>query len=313
MARVNREARRRLCYHFAMEVFNRRYLTLRGVRYHIREWGCAGAPQLFMLHGWCDVSATFQFLVDALKREWHVIAPDWRGFGRSGRRPGGSGASDAYWFPDYLADLDALLTHYSPQRPANLIGHSMGGNIACLYAGVRPERVAAVVALDGFGLADAPAPAAPARYRKWLDQLESPPGFRSHADLDAFVTHLQRENPRLDEKRARIWAQYLSEPDGQGGVRIAADAAHRNVNPVLYRREEAQACWRQVSAPVLWITQADPAWRRALGISDEDYESRMACFSDFRTIAIEQSGHNLHHDQPERVADGIEGFLSEER
>ena len=127
------------------------YLDLRGLRFHLREWGPAGAPKIFMLHGWMDVSATFQFLVDALRGDWHVIAPDWRGFGRS------ASAGDCYWFPDYLADLDAILAACAPAETPSLLGHSMGGNVACMYAGVRPGRVARVVALDAFGLADRPA------------------------------------------------------------------------------------------------------------------------------------------------------------
>ena len=60
-----------------------RFLSIRGLRYHLREWGLEGAPKLFMLHGWMDVSASFQFVVDELAADWHVIAPDWRGFGQT--------------------------------------------------------------------------------------------------------------------------------------------------------------------------------------------------------------------------------------
>ena len=80
-----------------------RWLAVHGLDLHVREWGTEGAPKLFLLHGWMDVSASFAFLVDALRRDWHVIAPDWRGFGLS------SWASHGYEFPDYFADLDALL------------------------------------------------------------------------------------------------------------------------------------------------------------------------------------------------------------
>jgi pimeloyl-ACP methyl ester carboxylesterase len=78
-------------------------LNVRGLRYHVRTWGDPGHPQLWLLHGWMDVSASFQFLVDALKRDWYVIAPDWRGFGLSEWAAGG------YWFLDYLGDLDVML------------------------------------------------------------------------------------------------------------------------------------------------------------------------------------------------------------
>jgi len=279
------------------------FVDLRGARHHLREWGTPGAPQLFLLHGWGDGSATFQFLVDALQAEWHVIAPDWRGFGGSAR------GHDAYWFADYLGDLDALLGHCSPHQPANLVGHSMGGNVACLYAGVRPARVARLVALDAFGLSDRSPEEAPGRYEKWLNELAAPPGFRSYPDAAAFARRMLRDNPRLGAPRAAFLAEHLTEPDGQGGVRLAADAAHRNVHPVLYRRAEAEACWRRVSAPTLWVVQADSAWRRALGVSDAACDAARACFRDFREIALADSGHNMHHDQPGPLARIIEEFV----
>ena len=91
------------------------FLAVRGLSYHVRSWGDAAAPKLFMLHGWMDVGASFQFLVDALARDWCVLAPDWRGFGQS------AWCEDGYWFADYLADLDALLEHFTPDAPARAL------------------------------------------------------------------------------------------------------------------------------------------------------------------------------------------------
>lgn len=280
-----------------------RFLDVRDTRYHVREWGRGGDPQLFLLHGWGDVAASFQFVVDALAGDWHVIAPDWRGFGLSARNAG------SYWFPDYLADLDALLAHYSPDRPARLAGHSMGGNVACLYAGVRPERVARLVALDAFGLPDRPPGHAPERLRTWLDQLAAPRVARGYADRAAFARRLMRDNPRLSAPRAAFLAEHLSVPDGCGGVCSATDPAHRDVNPVLYRRAEAESCWREIRAPVLWVVQETQDWRRAVGLSDAVYDAARSCFRDFREVAIADSGHNFHHDQPERVAATLEAFF----
>ena len=78
------------------------------------------------MHGWMDMSASFQFTVDALSKDWFVIAPDWRGFGLS------SWASHGYWFPEYVADLAGIINKLSPDTDINLVGHSMGGNVAGL-------------------------------------------------------------------------------------------------------------------------------------------------------------------------------------
>src|SRR5689334_13861351 len=137
---------------------------VRGLRYHVRTWGVPSQPKLVLLHGWMDVSASFQFLADALVGDWYVIAPDWRGFGLS------ECASEGYWFPDYIAGLDVLLRELSPEEPVHFVGHSMGGNVAGLYAGVRPTRIASLALLEGFGLPRTQSTAAPDRFEKWLTE-----------------------------------------------------------------------------------------------------------------------------------------------
>jgi len=114
-------------------------LHLRGLDYRVHEWGDPQDPALIMLHGWGDCGASFQFTVDELQRDWYVVAPDWRGFGDSAHNDG------AYWFPDYVADLDALLAALAVPEPCRLVGHSMGGNVAALFAGAFPDRVSGLV------------------------------------------------------------------------------------------------------------------------------------------------------------------------
>ncbi len=286
-----------------MRTSRSRYPTIRGLRHHLREWGEPGAPRLIMLHGWMDVSASFQFVVDELSREWHVIAPDWRGFGRSARAPGG------YWFPDYLADLEALAADCDAREPLNLIGHSMGGNVAALYAGVRPGRVARLVLVDAFGLADHPAGEAPGRYQKWLNGLESAQPFRSYASRGEFARRLQAENPRLSGEQADYLAGEMVFEDAAGRFVSHGDPRHRQVNPVLYRREEAMACWRRALAPVLSIVPQAGDLRGRLRVSDEAHRQGQACFRDFRELEIADSGHNLHHDRPDALAAAIEAFV----
>ncbi|HMM55387.1 MAG TPA: alpha/beta hydrolase [Candidatus Desulfobacillus sp.] len=279
------------------------FVPLRGLKYHVRIWGAEGAPKLFLLHGWMDCSASFQFLVDALTREWRVIAPDWRGFGQSEWR------HEPYWFPDYLADLDCLLEHYSPAEPVRLVGHSMGGNVAGLFAGVRPARVAKLAILEGFGLHPSDPAEAPGRYAKWLDQLREGGRLRDYADLGEFAARLQRDNPRLGREQADFLAANFSRQLPGGRIGYAADPWHRVTYPVLYRFEEAQACWRAVTAPVLWgVAAGSPLYRDYAGRAEE-YAARLASFRDVREVVLEDCGHMLHHDQPRALARAIEAFL----
>ncbi|MEY5003729.1 MAG: hypothetical protein RL678_1538, partial [Pseudomonadota bacterium] len=191
------------------------FLTLRGLRMHIRHWGADAAPKLFLLHGWMDVSASFQFMVDALASDWHVIALDWRGFGLSERV-----ATDCYWFPDYLADLDAMLDVLAPEQAVTLVGHSMGGNIATLYAGVRPQRVSRLVNLEGFGLANTVPAQAPNRYAQWLDELREPPSMRSYPSREAVAERLRKNNPRLTPERAIFLSDHWAVPDAHGAWHV---------------------------------------------------------------------------------------------
>ena len=278
-------------------------LQIRGLRYHVRTWGPESAPRLCLLHGWMDVSASFQFLVDALRRDWYVIAPDWRGFGLS------EWASGGYWFPDYTADLDVLLREVSPNSPVHVAGHSMGGNVAGLYAGIRPARVARLALLEGFGLARTQPSDAPGRYERWFDEIADPPRFRSYATLDEVEQRLLQNNPRLTRNKARFlaphWAKQLSERE----YVLNSDPAHKMVNPVLYRFEEALACWRRITAPVLWVW-GDGEWMKKWYRGGEaDLAERRAAYADLREVRLRDAGHMMHHDQPEQLAQVLEDFF----
>jgi pimeloyl-ACP methyl ester carboxylesterase len=146
------------------------FVPVRNLQYAVRVWGAPHPDKtpLVLVHGWMDVAASYQFVVDALQADHYVIAPDWRGYGHTG-----AGGVDNFWFPDYLADLDFLLDHYAPDKPVNLVGHSMGGNVAMMYAGIRPERIRTLVNLEGFGLPAAKPAQAPSRYALWMDELKA--------------------------------------------------------------------------------------------------------------------------------------------
>jgi pimeloyl-ACP methyl ester carboxylesterase len=279
-----------------------KFVDLRGLRYHVRRWGDPQAPRLFLLHGWMDVSASFQFLVDAFAHEWCVLAPDWRGFGESARSPG------SYLFADYLADLEALLDRYSPDTGANLVGHSLGGNVACIYAGVRPHRVRCAVSLEGFGIQRAQPMEAPERYARWLDEQRNPLQFATYPSLERVVWRLKKNNPRLTDEKAAYLAREWSCPNADGGFALRADPGHKMKSPVLYRLEEAIACWRRVRAPVLWVEGDASPIRAWLKEDDAGFAARMQAFRDLRHEIVPGAGHMLHHDAPEAVAELVEAF-----
>ena len=203
------------------------FVPIRGLSYHVRLWGEPGAGKTpwVLLHGWMDVSASYQFMVDALAQDHYVIAPDWRGYGLTG-----SAGVDSYWFPDYLADLDFLLDHYSATAPVNLVGHSMGGNVAMLYAGIRPERIRRLVNLEGFGMPATQPVQAPQRYARWMDELKSlhrgELALKPYANADGVARRLMRTNRRLAADKAAWLARHWGRPEADGQWRILGDAAH---------------------------------------------------------------------------------------
>lgn len=299
------------------------FVPVRGLRHHVMIWGEPSSatperPPLVLVHGWMDVGASFQFVVDALdaldapgEPPRFVIAPDWRGFGRTDP----PAPVDAYWFPDYLGDLDALLRApglgLAHEPAVDLVGHSMGGNVAMMYAGIRPGRIRRLVNLEGFGLPQSHPAQAPRRYAQWLDQLREPAALRDYDSLDAVAARLRKNNPRLRADFAAWLAPHWSRRNAAGRFEILGDPAHKHVNPVLYRKEEAMACWAKIAAPVLWVEGAETDVTKWWGdrYPREDFEARLAVVPALRRAVLSPCGHMLHHDQPEALAGWIAGHL----
>ena len=292
------------------------FLTLRGLRHHLLQWGDPAAatpeaPLVVMVHGWMDVGASFQFLVDALRQQpgWGarpIVALDWRGFGLTD-----SPRTDSYFFADYLGDLDALLDQLAPGQRIDLVGHSMGGNIVTLYAGVRSERIRRLVNLEGFGMPATKPDEAPARYIKWLDEIREPARMKDYGSLQEVAARLQANNPLLRPAFALWLAQHWSRREGERWV-IQADPAHKRSQPLLYRVEEVQAFLARIACPVLFVEGDQTLYFMLFGgrYSREEFMARMTCVADFRVVTLQNAGHMLHHDQPEALAEHVAGFLN---
>ena len=279
-------------------------ISIRGLRYNVRHWGNDNAPVVFFLHGWMDCSPTFQFLVDVLQQDWHVIAPDWRGYGES------EWLSRPYWFPDYYADLHDLLEHYSPGKPARLVAHSMGANIAGTYAGVRPQRVAQLVMLDFLGLKPAIDDDSPNLIGKWLKHIENGPPQGFYPNCEALAARLMELDPRLSEKRAAFLSGTVGRYRTDGMVEMACDPWHRVPSPMVYRIEDTLVCWNRIEAPVLLLIADYGLVKQRFGNDPQEFDRRIGSFRNLQTVPIPDSGHSVQHDQPELVARAIESFLT---
>jgi pimeloyl-ACP methyl ester carboxylesterase len=291
------------------------YLDIRGLRHHLMTWGDLAkatpeAPLIVMVHGWMDVGASFQFAVDALRAqpgfaERPIVAIDWRGFGLSD-----SSGADSYWFADYLADLDFLLDEISPNQPIDLLGHSMGGNVVMLYAGLRPQRIRRLINVEGFGMPAMQPDEAIGRYETWLKEIKESTGLKDYPSLSAVADRLKKNNPRLRDDHAHWLAAHWAREIAGKWV-LNADPAHKRSQPLLYRWPEVETFFRRISAPVLFVEGDQTLYFMFFGgrYTHDEFIERSKVVPNFTLKTVKEAGHMLHHDQPEALATLIAEFL----
>lgn len=288
------------------------FVSIRNLDYHVQVWGEPGPGKvpLVMVHGWMDVAASYQFVVDAFSEDHYIIAPDWRGYGRT-RAP----LADNYWFPDYLADLDFLLDHYAPGQQVNLVGHSMGGNVVMLYGGVRPERIRRLVNLEGFGMPATIPAQAPGRFATWMDELKKlhagEMDLKAYDSADGVARRLMKTNPRLSQEKADWLARHWAAENAEGSWSILGEPAHKVTNAQLYRVEEVMAIYQRLTMPVLAVEASDNSldmwWKGQYTLAE--YHERLKVVPQVEVARIEDAGHMMHHDQPGVLAERIERFI----
>jgi pimeloyl-ACP methyl ester carboxylesterase len=298
------------------------FIPIRKMNYHVLVWGDAASPlpPLVLMHGWMDVAASYQFVVDVLSEAFFtnrlIIAADWRGYGKTTGAP-----VDNYWFPDYLADLDFLLDHYAGDKQVDLVGHSMGGNVVMMYAGSRPERVRRLINLEGFGMPVFASEKAPSRYAQWMDELKKL--HRGEMDLTAYdkadgvARRLMKTNPRLarDEAgkaKANWLARHWAAENAQGKWEILGDPAHKIINANLNNVAEALALYRGITAPVLVVEASDDSlsgwWNGKYTLAE--FHDRLKNVPNCTIKVVQDAGHMMHHDQPLVLAQMIEAFVA---
>lgn len=225
-----------------------------------------GQP-IVCLHGWLDQG--LGFATAAADRPGRWLAMDQRGHGGSGH----VGAGGYYHFPDYLADLDALVERLG--RPVHLVGHSMGGTVASMYAGTRPDRVSALVVVEGLGAPVMSEPSYLKRARLFLEGLRAPPLPVRVRDLESAAERMVARHPGLGLDHARLLAAHGTSEDA-GGLRWAFDPLHLTRAPYPFREESYAEFLAAIAAPTLLIW-AEQSWyppevqaRRAAAIPDHE-------------------------------------------
>ncbi len=269
-------------------------LTVRGLRLHARLFDGPPGPTALLLHGWMDSCASFDLLAPLLAEAGPVVALDFRGHGDSEWAP----LASFYHVVEYVADVDGALDALAVQGPVRLVGHSLGGAVALLYAAGRPARTLHATLLDAMPLT-VPPEEVPLRLSSWLEDLRKPRQRRRVDSVDDAVNRLVRFNPSLPREAARHLAAGGVSPDATqgGGMAWKWDPLLRGHSPMPFNEPALQALAGQITAPVLLV-------RGGSGFVPEPalVKERMATLRSLTIETIEQAGHHLHLERPGEVA-----------
>jgi len=278
------------------------------LEHHVLEWEASGPPPapssaeglaartVVLVHGYMDAGGTWDLVAPALAAQGlRVLAPDMRGFGDGARTPKGS----YYHFVDYVFDLADLVETLSPREPIALVGHSMGGTIATLFAGTFPERVARLALVEGVGPPDNPYEVGPTRMRGWIDQVRAArargKGRPTFSEEEA-LRRMAANHPSVDPKVLAHRLPHLAADAGEGRVAWHFDPLHRTMAPMPFFAKLFVEFAKKVTCPVLFVTGGP------LGYHPPDEAERIAAFADCKHVDLPSAGHMVHWTQPDALA-----------
>lgn len=254
---------------------------------------------MLLLHGFLEHAHVWDFVAPRLASAgYHVFALDWRGHGDSQWiGPGGY-----YHFADYTADLAFIVRELGGS--VALVAHSMGGGAAVQYAGTEPERVWALVLIEGLNVPDSDPNSAPERFANWVqdvDRLQS--RERGSISLDDATARIRERFPRFSSEIARHMAEHGTRAEGETRV-WKFDPLHQTRSPQPYYIAQARAFWRRVACPALYVSGSESDFQSAT----PDLAARLAVLRAKQTI-VEGSGHHPHLEKPEHLARVLVEFL----
>jgi pimeloyl-ACP methyl ester carboxylesterase len=286
-------------------------VTANALEHHVLEWasdptalGRKPLGTVFLVHGYMDAAGTWAAVAPALAAAGlRVLAPDMRGFGDGARTPRGS----YYHFADYVFDLADLADALVPREPFALVGHSMGGTVATLFAGAFPERVRRLVSMEGLGPPDNPWEVGPTRMRRWIDDVrrarargEDRPTFTR----DEALKRLAANHPNVpDDVLARVLEHLVAEI-APGRFAWRNDPLHRTTSPMPFYAANLLEFAKRVSCPMLFVGGGDA------GYHPPDEAARVAAFPQHERIEIDGAGHMMHWTRPDEVARVLVSFLA---
>jgi pimeloyl-ACP methyl ester carboxylesterase len=276
------------------------------LRLHYVDWGNARAPSLLLVHGGRDHCRNWDWVAQALRDDWHVVAPDLRGHGDSHWSPDGS-----YTMAGYLYDL-AQLIHQQQLAPVTIIAHSLGGMIALRYAGIYPATVAKLVAIEGLGpspekLAKRPPRHIAQRMDEWIREQRALSGRlpRRYASIEDAFRRMQEENPHLSAEQARHLTVHGVNQNEDGTYSWKFDNYVRAWPPYDMSGRDTELLWSRITCPTLLLYGTESR----SGNPAEDGRARP--FRTARVGGVDGAGHWLHHDRLDEFLRIVKNFFAE--
>jgi pimeloyl-ACP methyl ester carboxylesterase len=283
---------------------SRSYFSQR-LRLRYVDWGNPGAPPLLLVHGGQDHSRNWDWVAERLRHDWHIIAPDLRGHGDSEWSSDGS-----YTMANYIYDI-AQLIHQQQLAPVTIIAHSMGGNVTLRYAGIYPQNVRAIVAIEGLGLspkrmAERAKMGIAERMAQWIDDKRGLAGRlpRRYPSIDEAVKRMQEANKHLSPEQARHLTQHGVNQNEDGTYSWKFDNYMRVWPPYDFPTEDVAELWQRITCPTL-LVYGKESWA-----SNPAEDGRATHFQNAEVAAFEKAGHWVHHDQLDRFIATVTAFLA---
>lgn len=276
------------------------------LRLHYVDWGNEGAPPLVLVHGGRDHCRNWDWVAARLRDRYHVIAPDLRGHGDSEWAVGSS-----YALSEYVYDL-AQLIHQTGVAPVPIIGHSLGGMIALRYAGVYPDNVSRLVAIEGLGgtremHAKAAAKPPNERLGKWIDLTRGLSGRlpRRYDSLEDAYRRMENENPHLTAEQARHLTVHGANQNEDGTFSWKFDNYVRIFPAYDLPEDQVHALWARIVCPTL-LVRGTESWAE-----DPRDDGRAEHFRNAQVLNIDGAGHWSHHDQTDVFMAALDEFLGQ--
>ncbi len=265
-------------------------LPINGVSLQVHTWGNAKNPPILFVHGWLDTGASLQWVSEILQDRYFLIAPDMRGFGKSGPAPSELG----YFFFEYVADVFHLINRFSSDEPMHLVGHSLGGAIVSAVAGSFPEKIKSLVNVEGFGFQRIKKRTPSDRIRDWLGGLPPSP-FPIYDSLKPFLKNLAKKHPRIPVERLEQWGQLLVNKTAKG-FQVSADPKHKVIEPYEFSQDHFNHFWKELRSPALFIvaekSELVPLYQEVSPYFPESVESAV----------VPNCGHMVHLEDPVTLA-----------